>query len=164
MRTASRLLPLAAALVLAGVPGLRAQSGVALEAGVASAGGGSDLQTGIRGDVVKSRGVGVEFSISTFPQALIAGVFLGIADLGPVGAIPLAAESAWLMPHAGVTAIIGVAGSEAGGAVGYDLGVGVLARPRGGAGVRFDLTYRGFSRDGETLGMTTLSVGFAFGH
>src|SRR2546426_7604337 len=29
------------------------------------------------------------------------------------------------------------------------LGVGVLARPRGGAGVRFDLTYRGFSRSEE---------------
>src|SRR3989442_5266148 len=111
MRTASRLLPLAAALVLAGVPGLRAQSGVALEAGVASAGGGSDLQTGIRGDVVKSRGVGVEFSISTFPQALIAGVFLGIADLGPMGALPLP-DSAWAIPHAGGTAIVGVAGTS----------------------------------------------------
>ncbi|PYO36518.1 MAG: hypothetical protein DMD37_00365 [Gemmatimonadetes bacterium] len=161
MRTLNRFLSLAAALAIAGVSGLRAQSGVAIEAGVASAGGGSDLQLGIRADGVKSRGVGVEFSISTFPKALGEGVFLGISDLGPVGAIPLG-EAAWLMPHAGVSGLVGVASMYAGGAVGFDVGLGVLVKPGDGTGVRFDFTYRRFTMDGASLGLTTVSVGFAF--
>lgn len=163
MRTVSRVVPLVAALAIAGVAGLCAQSGFTVEGGVVLAAGASDLQAGIRTDAVKSRGVGVEFSISTLPKALSEGVFIGISDLGPVGAIPIGG-SAWLMPHAGLSGLVGVAGSEAGGALGFDVGLGVLSKPVAGAGVRFDLTHREFFKNGMSLGLTTLSVGFAFGH
>jgi hypothetical protein len=163
MRTVSRVLPLVAALAIAGGSGLLAQGGFTIEAGVISSAGASDLQAGIRTDAVKSRGVGVEFSISTLPKALSEGVFVGISDLGPVGAIPVGG-SAWLMPHAGLSGLVGVAGSDAGGALGFDVGLGVLAKPGAGAGVRLDLTHREFYKDGMSLGLTTLSVGFAFGH
>ena len=109
------------------------------------------------------RGAGVDFSIATWPEGIVNGGLLLLPHLDLTAPIAVGSR-AWLLPRAGLSAIIAVGGDGGGGIAGYNIGIGLMGRISERHGLRFDVTYmRPVGDDAvEDVGLTTLSIGFAW--
>ena len=151
---------------LAAAPPLRAQSAVAVDAGVATLGDGRDaialFESGVRFSSLKPGHLGADFRIATFPQALTAGVFAFGADLDAVLVIPLG-ERVYATPRAGVSVIGGVSGAGAGGVPGVNYGFGLVARMNDPLALRIDYSHFFYPGD-PAVGASSFSVGITWVH
>ena len=124
------------------------------------------VQVGLRVATVRPETVGVDFALATLPVAATYGVLLLGADLDASWTVALS-EGVRLMPRVGASSAFGVALGEdggAGGALGYNVGIGLLQRTSPTTAVRLDYTYRRFGIDRESLALSSLTIGFVWMH
>lgn len=112
------------------------------------------------------KGAGVDFSIATWPEGIPEGGLLLFPHLDVTAPIAVGSR-AWLLPRAGLSAIIGASvGSGGGGGAlaGYNVGIGLMGRMSERHGLRFDVTHMRLIGDDadEGIGLTTFSIGFAW--
>lgn len=139
---------------------VQAQKSISLEAGFLTAFDDAAFLVGFRASGAKAGAAGVDFSISTLPQLFTDGLFLmpnlDLATAAPVG------PNAWLMPRFGASALIGIGEGGGDGVFGLNGGIGLLGRLSEKTGIRLDVTYMRYFGDGESLGLTALTFGFAW--
>ena len=110
------------------------------------------------------RGAGVDFSIATWPEGFFDVGLLLLPHLDITAPIAVGSR-AWLLPRAGLSAIIGVGGDGGGAIAGYNLGIGLMGRINDRHGLRFDVTHMRLIEqigEDEAVGLTTFTVGFAW--
>ena len=136
----------------------RAQRGHALEAGLLTEFEEATFLLGYRLTNANLGRVGLDFSVSTLPQAW-SEAFIGLLHLDLTTPIAVGPR-AWLLPRAGVSGIV-AAGAEIGGAApGFNIGIGLVGRLGERTGVRLDVTHMRLIGDDETAGITGLTFGF----
>ncbi|HEV8265348.1 MAG TPA: hypothetical protein VGQ06_10375 [Gemmatimonadales bacterium] len=140
-----------------------AQTGYSLELGAVTAYEASLFQVGFRAAPSRGGRAAPDVALATFPDALVEGVFIGMLDLDLTYGAPLG-EDAVLLPRFGVSVIAGAGGGGAGGAFGYNLGLGALARMSPTLGLRMDYTHRRFGDEGESLPLSSISIGIVWMH
>ena len=140
---------------------LHAQNAVSIEAGFLTAFEDAAFLVGVRTTAAKAGSAGVDFSLSTLPEVVAAGVFFIMPNLDLTMAAPVG-PSAWLLPRFGASALIGVGEGGGGGVFGLNGGIGLLGRISERTGIRLDLTYVRYFGDGESVGFTALTFGLAF--
>lgn len=157
-----RALVLAAplALSLVALPA-QAQRAFSLEGGFITAFEDAAYIVGVRATAAKPGSAGVDFSVSTLPQGIVEGVFILLPNLdvtfaGSVG------PRAWLMPRFGASALVGVGEGGGGGVFGLNAGIGLLGKLSEKTGARADVTYTRYFGDGDSVGFTAFTVGFAW--
>lgn len=149
------------ALSLASPISARAQSALSIEVGFLTAFEEAVFQVGIRSTSVKAGGVGVDFALATFPEAVIEGVFFLMPNLDLTTAVPVGPR-AWLMPRFGVSALVGAGEGGAGAVAGFNLGIGLIGRMGEKMGARMDVTYQRYLGGGSSVGFTALTFGVAW--
>lgn len=109
------------------------------------------------------RGVGVDFSIATWPEGLTEGFLFLFPHLDLTAPIAVGSR-AWLLPRAGLSAIIGAGEGGGGGIAGYNVGIGLMGRISERHGLRLDVTHMRLIGDevDEGIGITALTIGFAW--
>ena len=140
---------------------LQAQKSFSLEAGYLAAFEDAAFLVGFRATGAKAGAAGVDFSISTLPQGFPEGflVLLPHLDITTAAAV---GPNAWLLPRFGASALIGVGDGGGGGVFGLNGGIGLLGRLSEKAGIRLDLTYMRYFGDGDSIGLTALTFGYAW--
>lgn len=140
------------------------QTAYAFEAGAVTAFDEAAIQLGVRVGPARG-GIGsVDFAAATFPDAIAAGFFLFMLDLDATFGGALSGEQIVLFPRAGVSVIGGAGNGGGGGAVGYNLGLGVLGRVSPRLGLRLDYTHRRFLGGGASLPLSSITVGIVVLH
>lgn len=162
-----------ASLVLAigfvGAPSLQAQSAVTVDGGVTTLSDGyesaSFFETGVRFGSLRSKRVNADVRIATAPQALTLGALVIAADIDAAYVLPLG-RGLVATPRAGFSMVAAVGSSGAGGVLGINYGVGVVARLTEPLAVRFDYSHRTFlgAGEGESIGASSFLVGIAVLH
>lgn len=151
------------ALTSAGSLPAAGQSALSLEGGALRGSDESIVQTGIRFTTLRPGTAALDLGLATFPQAIAAGFFLGMADLS-LGYAAAAGPSTWIVPRAGVS-VLAAAGDGGGGAVaGAGLGLGVVTRVGSHVGARLDFVQRYFAGSGESIELSSVSFGIAWIH
>jgi hypothetical protein len=148
------------ALSLTSLSSANAQRATSLEGGFLTAFEDAVFLVGFRTTAV-SRGVGVDFSLGTLPQGIAEGLWLLLPNVDVTSAVPIG-SSAWLLPRAGVSALLGFGGGGGGAIPGVNVGIGLLGRMGERSGARLDVTYVRFLSDGESAGFTALTFGYAW--
>ena len=100
------------------------------------------------------------------PAAVHSAFTLLGADLDASWTVALS-DGVRLMPRVGASSDFGVALGEdggAGGALGYNVGIGLLQRTSPTTAVRLDYTYRRFGIERESLALSSLTIGFVWMH
>jgi len=122
------------------------------------------VQVGFRVASITPLVPGVDFSIATMPVALTLGLAVLSSDLDVTYPIPLG-TGAILTPRVGGSALVaGLLGPQEGGfggAVGYNMGVGLVGRTGPTTAVRLDFTHRRFSGD---FAVSSATIGFVWTH
>src|SRR5215831_1510458 len=161
MRTVHRRAPLlCAALLLAAAPVAAQKKGdtrMFLELGELSAPEDFNFTSiGVRFNSVAPVQPTLDWSLAM----AITGGLLGTTDLDLGLPIP-AGEAAQIVPRAGVSALVVLAGDSGGGVVGWNYGAGLVLNPRGPLLMRADYTARrlGTGPDSSTADVNSFSVG-----
>lgn len=147
-------------------PPAAAQSARSLEGGLLTAFENEAIfQFGFRITAARVGVPGLDFSIATFPEALVSGFILLTPDLSITYPVPVG-ERVWLTPRVGFSAFVGFGlddGGGAGGLPGYHAGIGVLGQTNEKTGLRLDLTHRRLLDGGnQSESMLVVSFGFAW--
>lgn len=163
MRAASAFFLLAVTVALPS--GAVAQTALAVEAGAVTAFADAVIQIGFR--VAPTRGGygAADVAAATFPDALASGVAFIMFDADVAFGFPAAADAQTVFfPRGGFSVIGGGGGSGGGGGaeVGFNLGIGVLAKISPTLGLRIDYTHRRFLESGETYPLSSITVGIVF--
>ncbi|HKV70918.1 MAG TPA: hypothetical protein VJN62_06685 [Gemmatimonadales bacterium] len=150
-------------LFLCGAATGAAAQGVAVEGGVGLAGGASAFQIGIRATSAKPRGVGVDFALATYPDAISNGALALLSDLALEYRAPLG-DAATASIRAGGSALLASGGGLTASAGGVNAGAGVLLRLGENTGFRIDYTWRTFFASGGSASLSSLTFGIHIGH
>jgi hypothetical protein len=140
---------------------LQAQKSMSVEAGYLTAFEDAAFLVGFRATGAKAGAPGVDFSIFTLPQGFTESVLVLMPNLDITTAAAVG-PNAWLLPRFGVSALLGVGEAGGGGVFGLNGGIGLLGRLSEKAGIRLDVTYVRYFGDGESLGLTALTFGYAW--
>ena len=140
---------------------VHAQKAVSIEAGFITAFEDAVFLVGVRTTAAKAGAAGIDFSLSTLPQAAAEGFFLLMPNLDITMSAPVG-PNAWVLPRIGVSALVGIGEGGGGGLFGLNGGIGLLGRLSERTGVRLDLTYMRYFGDGDSLGLTALTFGLAW--
>lgn len=136
---------------------------VSLQVGATSFGEFRQPEVGVR---VSPRGrtiLGAEFSFDAYPNFLLAGAFVGMADLTLVGRVQLAPALA-IIGRGGASVFL--AGAGEGGALetGVCGGAGIVVTVDPRTSLRLDYTYRRLQVDGGPSTAPSLTFGFVVHH
>jgi hypothetical protein len=143
----------------------RAQTAYSFDFGAITAFEDAAVQVGFRAAPAVANKAGADILLSTFPEALVHGFLLFILDVDATYGAPLG-DKFTLYPRFGGSIIAGGGNGGAGGAYGLNVGVGVLGRATPTFGARVDYTHHRFmgGGGGETLPISSISVGFVWMH
>jgi hypothetical protein len=144
------------------VPAARAQApprahppvAIAFELGQVIAFEDAEMQVGIRISPPKSGVGGVDAAFATFPAAIADGRVVVMFDVDATFGWPLGGDDVGVFPRGGISALAG-----GGAAVGYNAGIGILARVSPGFGLRLDYTHRRFLTGADTLPFSSVTAG-----
>ena len=150
------------ALSLTSLSSADAQRATSLEGGFITAFEDAAFLIGLRITAVKPGSLaGVDFSVSTFPDAIADGFWILMPNLDIAAPVAIG-SSAWLLPRVGVSALVGFGGGSGGAAAGGNVGIGLLGRTGERSGVRLDVTHTRYLSGGESVGFTALTFGYAW--
>jgi hypothetical protein len=153
-----RLCLLVAGLTLAAPNRARAQTAYSIDFGALTAFSDATILIGFRGAPAAPR-AGADIFVATFPDALVHGFFLLLLDADVTYGARLA-EQVTLFPRAGASVLAGAGDGAAGGAFGYNFGVGLLAQVSPKLGMRIDYAHHRFAESDGAF--STISVGIAW--
>ncbi len=102
----------------------------------------------------RAAGLGVDFALAVPPEAVAAGCFLGVGDLGPAFGVQGAAGGVQL--RTGVSALAGECGDGGGAIAGFYAGLTGLLRTGRRTALRLDVTSR---RIGDSGAIMSIGIG-----
>jgi hypothetical protein len=147
-----------AGVLLASTRPASAQTAFSLEFGALSAYEDATVQVGFRLTPARAGKTGIDVAFATFPDALAEGTLFGLLDVDVAHGVSVE-EKVLVLPRFGASVIGGIGDSGGGAAVGFNIGVGVLALTSPRLGVRLDYTYRRFPWD---VAFSSVSLGIAW--
>ncbi|HZH41277.1 MAG TPA: hypothetical protein VFD85_09715 [Gemmatimonadales bacterium] len=150
-------------LFLCGTGTGAAAQGMSVEGGVGLAQGESSFQVGIRGMSTRTGGVGVDFAVATYPDAISNGAFSALTDLAIEYRAPLGPNASASI-RAGGSALLVSGGGISGSAGGINAGTGVILGLSEKTAFRFDFTYRVIFSGGQSASLSSLTFGIVIGH
>lgn len=150
-------------LILCGAATGAAAQGVAMEGGASLAQGASAFQIGLRATSAKPGGVGLDFALATYPDAISNGAFALLSDLALEYRAPLG-DAATASIRVGGSALVASAGGISASAGGINAGTGVILRLGENTGFRIDYTWRLFFGSGGSASLSSLTFGIHIGH
>ena len=140
-----------------------AAQGMSVEGGVGLAQGASAFQVGIRGMTTKVGGVGVDFAVATYPDAISNGALSVLTDLALEYRAPLGPNASASIRAGGSAALV-AGGGISGSAGGINAGTGVILGLGEKTAFRIDYTYRMFFSGGQSASLSSLTFGIVIGH
>ena len=113
---------------------------------------------GLHITVIKPSGIGLDFTFSTLPMALVSGLLILAPDVGLARVVPVGGGA--LMVKAGPSAVMATAGNEGAAAWGAHIGAAAFLRTGPSFGIRAEIVPRFYAYDGRMVQLTTFGIGF----